>query len=161
MASDNVAPLGKIVSARIETGLITARCPWPNKHFPLGFEFRFESLRFNRLEECPDEKDNGATVFNPDRDNPYVRVLINDQDAVFPDEMQKAIDDEHMMKVPFTKCEDWLGVTHWKMIDVLDYDCTSQLNDAISETLLARDYTVITMCLVNGVYHEARETMSH
>lgn len=149
--------IGIIVEGRIETWSIWGNCPWPTRYFPFGFEFSFVSLLFRQLEECEVASDNGLTILNPDvKDNPYVLVRVNHPEFL-PAAVKQQID-EGEIQVSLNKCQDWLGLSHWKLIDLLHEQQEDKLKHQISLQLDARDYHTITMMVHDGKYTEKRET---
>lgn len=138
--------IATIIECRIETANIWGDCPSIAQLGGLassGFEFNFTSLKARKLEECEFPEDNGFTIFNPDNENPYVIVWANDSD--------------NELKVSLSDCEKILGISRWLLIDILVDQKSQELEDAIQEKVLARNYEVITSTLEDGKLYDKRE----
>ncbi len=144
-----------VIDATIDTGSIWARCPWPSPHFPHGFEFSFESLGLKKIEECEDKEDVGDITLNPDADCPWVMVRVDDPNLLPP--AARADCEDGMLQVPWPYCLKTLGVSHFKLIDLLLDQRESEIEEALTRQLVARDYTTIRMLVTDGVYTETRQ----
>ena len=156
-ADKNPVTLAVIVEARIESWKVWGKCPWPNKSFPFGFEFSFESLILKKIDECEDKEDVGLVLLNPDDNNPYVVVRVDDADLLPSEAFDLHDDDEGSVRVPWNRCEKWLGVSHFKLMDILLEQNRAGIDEALSEVIIARDYDTITMTMTGGKYSEKRE----
>lgn len=148
--------IGVYLEARIDTWDIWSICPWPNVHFPFGFEFSFPALKVRKLEKCEFPEDNGMVVYNPDTTFEHVLVRVDDPERL-PADAKSFMNDENELRVPFSKCESWLGVSHWKLIELLEEHGIVQLIDALAVRVMAREYVVVTLTMEGKVFHEKRE----
>lgn len=127
------AVLGHVVEGRIETGDLWTTCLFPCEVYPFGFEFAFESLLFKRFEP-DDSREAPDRIINPDPDNNYVNV----RDVV-------GIREE--VRISFLQCETVLGVSHWKLIDILEHNKLVSLSDAVLTVLNSREYKTTRLWL--------------
>lgn len=140
-----------ILSGKIETGNISGFCRWPNKFFPFGFEFRIESLTFRRFEGKQTD-----TILNPDPDN-LVAIVRWDEDKL-PKSLQNSYDeDDGTVEIPSGQCEKFLGISFWKLIELLEEQHKNEIYDAIYAVLNSRDYDIVSLVWEKGKVKEIKK----
>lgn len=149
---------GTIVKAVCETWKIWADCPWGNRFFPNGFEYSLDSVLGQRLEGLTgvDAFDNGFHLFSPDPNCTGVLVRVNEPDLFDAETLNQLNYDpeDGAIVVPYNKCEEILGVSHFKLVDLLHHQRKEEMEDALTVQVNARRYGTIEMFTDGKKYKE-------
>ncbi|TMJ00913.1 MAG: hypothetical protein E6G97_18440 [Alphaproteobacteria bacterium] len=145
-----------IIEAEIAVSRAKGRCPWPSQSFPNGFEFFFERLQIKRIEKCAYPADQGLAVLSPCEDDDCVTILV-DEPARLGGVLRRYYDQERAeLRVPGRLCTIWLGVSQFKLMDLLQSQAPEAITEALALAVLARNYTTITAQVQGGKYTERR-----
>jgi hypothetical protein len=127
----------------LSVDLLKANCPFPNKFFPYGFEF---SLCGVNAAMDDDTKD---IIYNPSEDGDVlVYCLEEEADVVLQAFKEPGLyasgdmecGDFDCLNVPYSLSEQILGVTRWKLVDLLWQQRENELYDEIMVRILDRDF---------------------
>jgi hypothetical protein len=118
---------------------IQGNCPFANPFMPYGFDFYMHGMK---AAQDDDEKD---IVYTPLKKG-YVHVLCSDEEgdavmAVFPGEKGIRLDSDGLL-VKYTVCEKVLGVSMWKLTDLLWGQRGDAIYSEFMACILARKYEV-------------------
>ena len=139
-----VTIMGKItiVKARVNKRF-HGICHFPSKYFPYGFEFVLDELVISRAEE-EDE-----FMWSPG--GSYVEIVpLGDEGTEivrkFGEKIVMSDVDEDGSVMTFTiayvHCEEILGVSHFKLSDLLWMQKEEEIKDGYMNQVLSRNYTV-------------------
>jgi hypothetical protein len=127
----------------LSVDLLKADCPFPNEFFPYGFEFSLCGINAAMDDDTKDiiynpHKDGDVLVYCTEEEASAVIKEFKEQGLYESGDMECG--DFEYLNVPYRLCDQILGVSRWKLVDLLWQQKENELYDEIMVRILDRDF---------------------